>query len=89
MTKDTEGIGCGIYPLLLKRSKFIEACSWHDQTYTEQSWAQLNLTRKEVDDWFLQQMKQIAGDSTLRKAQAYLFYGIARVLGGLWWEGSK
>lgn len=86
---DTKEVGCGIYPLLLKRSKFIDACSWHDQTYSEKSWAQLNLTRKEVDNWFLAQMLEIAGDSKLRKIQAYAFHGIARALGWIWWEGKK
>jgi hypothetical protein len=86
---DTKGEGCGIYPLLLKRSKFIAACTWHDKAYSDQSWAQLNLTRKEVDDWFLGQMLEIAGNSKLRMIQAYVFHGIARTLGWIWWEGRR
>lgn len=89
MTSDTKGEGCGIAPLILKRGKLVDACKWHDKAYTEQSWAQLNLSRKEVDDWFLAQMLEIAGKSKLEKVQAYVFHGIARALGWIWWEGRK
>lgn len=89
MSNDSPGFGCGVYPLLLKHSKFQDSCFWHDTSYLENSWHQKNMTRKQCDDWFLKQTLLIAGDNKLDRAQAYLFYGIARVLGGWWWEGSK
>ncbi len=86
---DSPGIGCGIWPLLLEKTRFYPACSWHDVAYTTDSWAQKNLTRKQVDDWFLKQNLLIAGDNKYHRARAYLFYGIARAVGALWWEGSR
>lgn len=86
---DTYGVDCGVWPLLLKRSKFKAACEWHDQTYTKESWAQKNLSRYEVDAWFKRQMLFIAGDSPLRKLQAHAFYCIVRLVGHLWWEGER
>lgn len=86
---DNEPAGCGIYPLLIEKTKFFAACSWHDSAYIRDSWVQKNMTRKQCDDWFLRQTLEIAGSNKLRRAQAYLFYGIARVLGGFFWEGAK
>jgi hypothetical protein len=47
------------------------------------------MTRKQCDDWFLKQTLLIAGDNKLDRAQAYLFYGIARVLGFYFWENKE
>ena len=85
---DTKGIGCGIYPVLLTNTRFVAACEWHDNAYTEKSWAEANLTRKQVDKWFLDQMLTIAGGNWWHRARARLFYGIARLAGNLWWEGK-
>lgn len=87
--RDTKGIGCGVYPLLLEKSYFADPCSWHDISYLKDSWVQKNMTRKQCDDWFLRQTLEIAGSNKLRRAQAYLFYGIARALGGWWWENKE
>lgn len=89
MTSDTRGEGCGIYPLLIRNTKFVDACDFHDRAYIRDSWVQKNMTRKQCDDWFLRQTLEIAGSNKLRQAQAYLFYGIARALGGFFWEGAK
>lgn len=81
--------GCGIYPIILKDTKFYAACEFHDKAYLEQSWHQQNKSRKEIDDWFYQQMKFLAGNNVLDRLRAKVFYSIARVFGGLWWEGEK
>lgn len=86
---DSKFFGCGVYPLLIRNTKFVDACDSHDRAYLENSWHQKNLTRKQCDDWFLRQTLEIAGSNKLRQAQAYLFYGIARALGGWWWENKE
>lgn len=65
------------------------ACRWHDTAYTEGSFHQVKLSRKEVDQWFYNQMLLIAGDNTLRRIKAKAFYVVARLFGGLLWEGKK
>lgn len=69
--------------------QMLDSCVWHDKAYTEGSWAQANLSRKEVDQWFYQQMLLIAGDNTLRRLKAKAFYVVARGLGWLLWEGKR
>lgn len=85
---DTNGEGCGIWPIILRKTKAVHACDWHDLAYLENSWHQKNMSRKEVDQWFRDQMLRVA-DSRLGRAQAHIFYRIARLLGGFWWEGRK
>ena len=83
---DTRGTGCGIWPFLLKNSKFYAACEWHDGAYSERSWAERNMNRAAVDASFLEQMGQLS-TNWFDKIQAYAFYGAARLLGRFWWEG--
>lgn len=71
------------------KEELLAACGWHDKAYTEESWAQKNLSRKEVDLWFYNQMLIIAGDNTLRRIKAKAFYLVARLFGGLLWEGKN
>lgn len=85
---DTKGIGCGIWPVILTDKEFLNCCAWHDIAYSQGSWHQQNLTRKEVDRRFLSYMLESAG-SSMSKARAYLYYGFARVLGVLFWEGKE
>lgn len=85
---DTRGTGCGIWPLILKGTRFDAACEWHDNAYTEGSFHEKNLSRRDVDAWFLMHLKILAGNSTTQQLRARLFYGLARLLGGLWWEGK-
>ena len=85
---DTKGEGCGIYPLIIRRTKFVDACDWHDLAYLQKSWHQGNLSRKTVDKWFLTQMLGKA-NGRIDRIQAHLFYGIARLFGGFWWEGNR
>jgi hypothetical protein len=87
--KDDPSVGCGVWPVILKRTKFLPACEFHDRVYTKESFIQRKgWTRKEVDSWFLAQMKMIA-KTPYDKARAYLFYGIVRALGGFFYEGKK
>lgn len=80
---------CGVWPLVLKNTKFTPACEWHDQVYSTDSFFQRKgWTRKQVDDWFYSQMKMIA-KSPWDKMRARLFYGIVRAVGGFFWEGVK
>lgn len=71
------------------KEALIDACRWHDTAYTEGSFHQQRLTRKEVDQWFYQQMLLVAGDDWTRRMRAHAFYGVARVFGFLFWEGEK
>lgn len=88
MSKDTEGTGCGIKPFMTdKNDPFYDACSWHDQTYTQNSWQQLNFRRKIIDQIFYKQMLEIAGSNPLLKAKAWLYYKLARIFGARFWEG--
>ncbi len=86
---ETRDEGCGIWPLLLKNTRFYPACVWHDHAYTEDSWAQNNYGRLNTDRWFLKQSLEIAGGSIYHKARAYLFFGLARVFGKIFWEGKN
>lgn len=71
------------------KEQLIDACSWHDKAYTEGSFHQVKLSRKEVDQWFYNQMLLIAGDNKLRRLKAKAFYIVARIFGGLLWEGKR
>jgi hypothetical protein len=85
---DDPHIACGIYPFILKDTKFIDACAWHDAMFELDSFLQRkDWTRKQVDRWFLNQMLLIS-KTRLDRAQAYLFYGIARLFGGPFYEGK-
>lgn len=86
---DTRGEGCGIYPILVRKTKFYDACNWHDLAYLRKSWQQGHLSRKVVDKWFLGQMLRKAGGSRIARIQAHIFYGLSRLLGGFWWEGKR
>jgi hypothetical protein len=86
--KDDKHEGCGIWPFLLTNTRFYPACQWHDRAYEIRSWQQKDMTRKQVDEWFLVQMLFIAGNNLYHRSRAYLFYGIVRLLGGFFWEGE-
>lgn len=81
---------CGIRPALLG-GWADKACKWHDEAYTKGSTQQRHVSREEVDLAFLNQLLDMADGrkyATLRRLQAYTFYSIVRVFGGLWWEGK-
>lgn len=84
---DTKGNDCGIYPAQF-RGWVKMACRWHDQAYSENSWAEKNLTRKQVDDHFLSQLLLMSGRNVLKIGASYIMYGVTRLLGANWWEGK-
>lgn len=85
--EDKEPDRCGIgIASTEKDDPFVTACHWHDHAYTERSWHETNLTRKDVDKQFLLQMLTIAGDNRILKARAYLYYSLARLFGSTFWE---
>lgn len=88
---DNSGVGCGAYvwPFLLKDTRFYPACEWHDRATMDGSAQQEMFSRWVVDRTFLHHLLQIAGPSWWHRARAYLFYGIARALGGFFWEGKQ
>lgn len=86
---DTFGEACGIWPLLLYDTPFLDACIWHDKSYTENSWAERKIPQEQTDHWFLTQMLVIAGRDEFLQTEAYFFYRVARILGAHWWEGGR
>jgi len=89
VVRDDPHVGCGIYPLILKRTKFIDACAHHDRYYEANSLLQRRgWTRKQVDRWFLRQMLEMS-ESRLDRVKAYALYGLARLFGGPFYEGRR
>ena len=87
--RDDPTVACGIWPIVLTKTKFLPACEVHDRFYEKDSFIQRKAwTRKEVDQWFLQQMLLIA-TTRLERLQAYAFYYTARLLGAPFYEGQK
>ena len=81
---------CGVYPFeTSSKDTFTKACKLHDLAYIEGSIEQKIFSRKEVDQIFLKQMLELSGESKLKKAKAYTYYGLVRLFGGVFWEGSK
>ncbi len=81
---------CGIKPFLVG-GWADKACKWHDEAYTKGSTQQRFVSREEVDKAFLNQLLNAANGAKyapLRRLQAYTFYRIVRLFGGLWWEGK-
>ena len=87
--KDDPRIACGYGHFTVPAKDFIDACSFHDSAYLKDSWHQRNLSRLEVDRWFLCQMLLIANGNPLKKGLAYTMYGLTRVFGGMFWEGKR
>ena len=80
---------CGVYPFQTNnKDNFTKACIWHDLAYIEGSIEQKIFSRKEVDQIFLKQMLELAGESKLKKVKAYTYYGLVRTFGWPFWEGS-
>jgi len=85
---DTRGDKCGIWPVQIG-GWAKPACNWHDSAYTKNSWAQEFMSRKRVDEHFLAQLLELSGGNPLKKMASYAMFGIARALGGIWWEGKR
>lgn len=87
---DDDYEGCGISPVATgKEDPFFDACAWHDKAYLDQSWAQRNKDRAEIDARFLDQMLLIAKGNWALIARAYLYYSLARAFGSRFWEGKR
>ncbi len=88
---DTRGEECGIHPVQIRGwPKW--ACRVHDRYYAKDSWAQLNLTRSEADQAFLNMLLNSSRQGSyrrLKKVASYTMYGISRLLGWMWWEGRR
>ena len=88
---DTKGVMCGISKLGF-RGWALSACEFHDKSYTTNSWSQLNLSRKEIDDVFLSHLLLLSKSGTFKPGKvvaSYAMYGVVRALGWLWWEGER
>lgn len=88
---DTEPNRCGICPFTFG-GWAAPACVWHDEAYIKNSWHQQNMTRKEVDDYFLFLLLHLANQGSyrpLKKVQAYIMYKFVRSVGSFWWEGTE
>lgn len=77
-----------IYRLAGKEEPFYKACALHDDLYTPEL-RPPDMTRKEADDLFLEAMKTIIREEGKGSLwMAYTYYGIARSLGGLFWDSG-
>jgi hypothetical protein len=85
--KDDPKCGCGISWLWMtsESDPLRGACATHDNLYAHKN--MLGLTRKEADRRFLKEALKIAKsrESLREKGKAYLYYGIIRTTGWLWW----
>lgn len=87
MSADDRDI-CGITPFSLPEGhKFTAACMAHDRLYKSREEGFPTLTRAQADKALLRSMLKIAKEekSLSLKAQAYAYYGLARVFGGIFW----
>jgi len=63
------------------------ACAWHDKAYinkdffNERGWS-----RKDLDDYFLHLMLNIAGDNKFLKLKAKVYYYFSRMFGGKYYN---
>lgn len=82
--------GCGISKIWATGpdDPFMAACLWHDQAYTQGSKFQAAMSRLEVDRHFLRAMFAVSDTWALR-LRARVFYLLARLVGGQYWEGEK
>ena len=87
---DTED-RCGIGALSTANDPFLPACKRHDHAYI--TWGDTdgtgaNKSRKQIDDELLRDMKIIIKHKGAwwLYPKAYLYYSVARVFGGLFWD---
>jgi hypothetical protein len=88
--KDDPSVGCG-YGVTF-RGWAAKACGIHDEAYLKGSDAQKWLSRKEVDDAFLRDLKKRAHKTKFpvaALAAAQVMYGVVRLFGGVFWEGKR
>lgn len=88
---DSEPDRCGICPFTFG-GWALSACIWHDQAYEAGSWHQKNLSRKQVDDHFLEMLLELSKRGRFqagKRAQSYIMYSWVRAFGSYWWEGRE
>lgn len=81
---ECEGCGIGYLGLIETVSPFVTACKIHDLEFSLKEQGKQSKTRAQVDRQFLENMLRVATTFRLR-ALAYVYYGLARTLGGLFW----
>lgn len=80
--------GCGITPLISPNDSLRAACKRHDERYLFFGPGKRARERASVDKEFLLDMKRIIRSSGKwwLYPKAYLYYGIARVFGGIFYD---
>ena len=79
---DDSGYGCGWWIFkTCDDDSFFECCKGHDDLYTNHG----DTSQKEADLQFYNCCLTVAGDSNYLKYRAWLFYGIVRSLGWMFW----
>lgn len=86
--QDDTHVGIGIYPFIINDPVLLPAAEWHDSAYTKGSWQQQYMTRKEVDERFLDLMDYCC-TTRAQHMRAYTYYYVSRVLGRFFWEGKE
>lgn len=81
-----DAVGCGIsyIGLFEASSAFQAACAMHDLEFEKNEAGTQPKTRAQVDREFLDNMLAVAPTFRLR-ARAYVYFGLARTFGGLFW----
>lgn len=87
--KDDPNYRMGYGLLSVSDKRFKPAMYFHDWAYRAGSDAQLTgMTRKEIDDRFLEMMLSAASDDWVARRRAWFYYRVVRAFGGLFWEGK-
>ena len=83
---------CGYGPFSLPAEHpFTRACILHDYEFDLKHKGEVTEGRRSADKMLLKRMLEIANaeDSMRLKFEAYAFYGLARVFGGLFWKHDQ
>ena len=84
---DTVRLGVG--PLSLPQTHpLTDAARFHDYAYGSPAY-QATTTRAEADAVLKRHLLLLAGADRLTRTQAYVLAALARVFGGLFWEGRR
>lgn len=87
--QDDNSYRMGYKFLSVSDMRFRPAMYWHDFSYKAGSDCQRSgMTRKEVDDRFLQHCLDLAANDWFARRRAYVYYAIVRAFGGPLWEGK-
>lgn len=82
-------IRLGVFPFALPESDPLnDAARAHDYAYSSEFY-QKRYTREEVDNLLEMQLKQLAGDSPIQQAKAFVLSKLARLFGRFYWENKE